>query len=95
MSTPNNGGSAFPVPPARLNNHNGDAHWDYAESGMTLRDYFAANALQGLCANSGGPIQANGMHGWGFCNCRLEDVAITAYGLADAMLAAREKGAQS
>ena len=45
--------------------------------GMTLRDYFAAKAMQGICAS--GPA-----HEWS--NSRL---AAEAYDLADAMLKAR------
>ena len=58
--------------------------------GMTLRDYFAAKAMQGLLANPGGPIQANGMSGWNWCNCTVESVADFAWHIADAMLKARE-----
>jgi hypothetical protein len=59
---------AFPAPA-------GVAH--ITEQGMTLRDYFAAAALQGICAS--GPT-----HEW--TNSRL---AAEAYDLADAMLEAR------
>jgi len=47
--------------------------------GMTLRDYFAAAALQGLLAS----IQPNQL--WSG-----DDVAVTCYRTADAMLKARE-----
>ncbi|HBL4694236.1 TPA: hypothetical protein LRL12_000402 [Citrobacter freundii] len=57
---------------------------------MTLRDYFAAKALQGLCANPGGPFQVNDMSGWAIVNCELDDIAKESYKLADAMLKARE-----
>ena len=59
--------------------------------GMTLRDYFAGQALAGLLANPGGPVQANNACGWTFANCGIHDVAQEAYGLADAMLAQRSK----
>lgn len=49
-----------------------------AEPGMTLRDYFAAKALQGMCA-------CHLSEGWS-----AEVFAEEAYGLADAMMAARE-----
>ena len=42
--------------------------------GMTLRDYFAAKAMQGLCA-----------HG----NRNAQDIAKAAYMIADVMLRAR------
>ena len=49
----------------------------YGPQGMTLRDYFAGKALQGMCA-------------WGAYEER-RDVASEAYELADAMLKAREQ----
>lgn len=58
---------------------------------VDLRDYFAAKAIQGLLANPGGPIQANGMSGWNWCNCSPEDAVNLAYSIADAMLKAREE----
>jgi hypothetical protein len=62
-------------------------HFDLAdnEHGMTLRDYFAAKAMQGLLANPKlqKEILAQGgcMSGW------IED---SAYAFADAMLKARQ-----
>lgn len=85
MSNQNNGGPAFP----ELGNVGHNSDWQ-SESGMTLRDYFAAKALQGLCANPGGPFQANDMNGWAIVNCELDDIAAESYKLADAMLKARE-----
>ena len=68
-SPSNNGGPAFP-------------HWNCAENttgGMTLRDYFAAAALQGMLANP----DFNG----------ASDAAVAGFAFrqADAMLAARER----
>lgn len=63
----------------------------YGETGMTLRDYFAAKVLQGLCANPGGPFQRNEMSGWDIVNCKYEDIVKMAYGIADTMLAERSK----
>lgn len=54
-------------------------------SGMTLRDYFAAKAMQGCWAKDGADVQK-------------KDAKITAewsYQMADAMLAAREKGSEA
>ena len=48
-------GPAFPT-------NNGPDRFNTA--GMSLRDYFAAKAMQGLMANSGGPVQASGPSGW-------------------------------
>ncbi|KAF1009529.1 MAG: hypothetical protein GAK28_00167 [Luteibacter sp.] len=50
----------------------------YFKKGMTLRDYFAAKAVQGECARED----------WSITN--LPNLARWAYELADAMLAARE-----
>ncbi len=65
------GGPAFPTV---LYEHGGES------DGMTLRDYFAAKAMQGMLAND--------------IECGPEQVPIivaSAYVLADAMLAERSK----
>jgi hypothetical protein len=49
------------------------------QTGMTLRDYFAAKAMQGYCSD---PDYKK--------DCGQEDTAISAYKMADAMLKARE-----
>jgi hypothetical protein len=79
---PNDGGPAFPLQSAGP---------DFAPgyAGMTLRDYFAAKAMQGLLANPGGPVQANAQVGWDYTNCTGDDIARVAYTMADTMLAAR------
>lgn len=78
MSEPiNTGGPAFPTEAA--NHYSGIA----ASPGMTLRDYFAAHALAGLCANAR----------WN-ATYQVEKVASSAYAMADAMLKAREGGAR-
>ena len=76
MSEIDNGGTAFP---------NGIDH------GMSLRDYFAAKAMNAVLANNGGAVQANSACGWSLCNCTFSDVAEFSYQVADAMLAEREK----
>lgn len=81
----NDGGPAFPVWEL-----NGKDQPEMTGFGMFLRDYFAAKAMQGLLANPGGAIQQNGMSGWGWCNCTVDDVAKFAWHIADAMLRARE-----
>ena len=98
MTAPN-GGPAFPL----------GAKWDDEEEsfelpqttyqGMTLRDYFAAKAMQAIVSSESSEWP------FGIDACSLaEDVvgvgnasvdfeaAICAYTIADAMLAAREKG---
>lgn len=59
--------------------------------GLTKREHFAAMAMQGLIANSGGPIQHSPMSGFNFCNCGPDDVADIAIGIADALLKGLEK----
>ena len=68
--TINNGGPAFPAPA-------GVAH--ITEQGMTLRDYFAAKAMQGMCSSD-----SHCVDGWAH-----SDIAVQAYQMADAMLRAR------
>lgn len=53
---------------------------DKYETGMTLRDYFAAAALTGLCAHSGTMNLVN-----------VESTVSRSYEIADAMLNQREK----
>jgi len=79
------GGPAFPV------EHRTSTGYVKQEFGISLRDYFAAKALQGLCSNPGGPIQSSAQSGWALVNCNESNVAGTAYWLADAMLRARLK----
>lgn len=71
--TPNDGGPAFP--PSIATTPMGDA---YSENGMSLRDWFAGQALSGYLADPGchGPDQA----------------AAICYQYADAMIAERSKG---
>jgi hypothetical protein len=52
--------------------------------GMSLRDYFAAKAMQGMITTSGHPALL------GLDGCEL-DTAKAAYKMADAMLAARSQ----
>lgn len=65
---------AFPVPTDAIGNHP-----DY--QGMTLRDYFAGQALAGMCAS-----KFSSPHG-----CYEHQWATRAYEFADAMLREREK----
>lgn len=76
MSKINDGGAAFPT-------FNAISHCD--EGGMTLRDYFAAKALQGMASSSywGDSVDAD--------EGNLSMVATHAYAMADAMLSAREQ----
>lgn len=57
----------------------------------TLRDEFAMAALQGIMANSGGPLQSNPMSGWGLTNTNEDSIAAFVWEIADAMMKQREK----
>jgi hypothetical protein len=77
----NTGGPAFPFPAYTYPN----GEINHGEGGMTLRDYFAAKAMQGLMGRS----WANTATGKFPEN--LHDIwATAAYQMADAMLKARE-----
>lgn len=76
----NTGGPAFP----ELGNVGCNSDWQ-SESGMTLRDYFAAKAMQGWLASF--PADACHPSVSGVC----DKVAKQSYELADAMLKTREE----
>jgi hypothetical protein len=67
MSNKNTGGPAFPTTKPL-------EHWGDPNQGMTLRDYFAAKAMQGLMDAA----------------MPMPEIADAAYAMADAMLKARE-----
>lgn len=73
MSSTNTGGPAFPIP------LNDGETWlgEYSANGMTLRDYFAAKAMQGLMVDVDQP--------------RCDYIAAVAYEMADAMMKARNE----
>ncbi len=75
------GGQAFPRQQWEYDGQNNVLQ--YQEEGMTLRDYFAAKAMQGMLANPGMWDLINEKH--------AQSVAIDAFQVADAMLKAREE----
>jgi len=81
MKTPSNdGGAAFPVM--------------YVSEGMTLRDYFAGQALAAICSGievEVDELDANGKYADHNMKMLHDCAGIRAYGYADAMLAARER----
>jgi len=68
MSDTNTGGPAFPCPTISIGQH----------QGMTLRDYFAAKAMQAILSDGS----------WHGHTCKT--AALESYEMADAMLKARE-----
>ena len=68
VDSTNTGGPAFPTPAHNLSN-----------DGMTLRDYFAAKAMQAFTTHVG----------WKVTQELFEEIAEGAYRQADAMLKAR------
>lgn len=76
MSALGDGGLAFPIysTPESFDEH----------GGMTLRDYFAAKALQGMLSNPGSDSSGT------WQDAESSAVAGAAYDYADAMLKARQ-----
>jgi len=86
MGNLDNGGYAFPIPNADFQTFAPSTVEEYKriQSGMTLRDYFAAKAMAGWLASFPASESHPVVSG-------LEDkVASYSYALADAMLKARE-----
>jgi hypothetical protein len=87
MKQINNGGPAFPViPPCDIEGAIASG-FPYPDSGMTLRDYFAAKAMQSLVASW--------QNAHDVTYERLNATAEGSYMLADAMLAARQQGGEA
>lgn len=72
----NTGGPAYPL--------NWEKQGEFWAFGMTLRDYFAAKAMQGMLSSGNLPKSVTN-----------EVIALEAYYLADAMLIAREPKSES
>lgn len=78
MSKKNDGGYAFPMEATDA------TAWKDCNQGMTLRDYFAAKAMQSalLAAKPENPVERMDIY--------AQSVAEISYEMADAMLRARE-----
>ena len=72
-----NGGAAYPIP----NTYHSNGQIDYGQNGMTLRDYFAAAALNGFATNSETVASERELAEW-------------SYSIADKMIEARKGGGQ-
>lgn len=75
MNMINDGGPAFPLPVEDLQCR---SRFESGYGGMTLRDYFAAKAMQSLVSKHG------------FISDEINFAAEHSYEIADAMLKARE-----
>lgn len=84
------GGSAFPMVDTEYN-INAGAREVYSHGGMTLRDYFAAKAMNGLAPLAFKPTNGDvdGLSEIGLLMAK--DLAVVVYQIADAMLAERAK----
>jgi len=82
----NDGGPAFPIPLESGQTWQAMGLCD----GMTLRDYFAAKAMQGFCANPA-VFAHNDRSGWGLVNCTESQLVDICYGMAGLMIEQRGK----
>lgn len=87
------GGPAFPRPAYEIESETRDTViWGSGQSGMTLRDYFAAKALAAIMTNpcpDSEPPEVDGLDD--INEIRAARVKV-AYSYADLMLEARKKG---
>jgi hypothetical protein len=81
MSEKQTGGPAFPIPHSVVDAN--DPLFKIGSAGMTLRDYFAAKAMQAMVAAT---YTEHGEHKPNYCRWH----AGHAYEMADAMLEARK-----
>jgi hypothetical protein len=79
MSTMNDGGSAFPIPHTIVDAN--DLCFKLGQSGMTLRDYFAAKAMQAYITAYVNTGKQEPDHSY---------IPVWSYETADEMLKARE-----
>ena len=86
MSTKSNGGPAFPIP---------NLEDDPSFNGMTLRDYIAIDAMNGMITAPNFSEDGSHVVGWLAENLPFTGgwkgrIAVAAYAMADEMLKARE-----
>jgi len=74
------GGQAFPRPDVVWTTPDGEQNGTEGCEGMTLRDYFAAKAMQGLIIKFSGAAGYTSVH-----------IATDAYTIADSVLKERDK----
>ena len=78
------GGPAFPTP----DTHHPDGQIQYGANGMSLRDWFAGQALVGMLSGYVGNLNRTCT---GIVNIDPRSISV-AYDIADIMLRARERG---
>jgi hypothetical protein len=86
MTKKETGGPAFPTPRIEVNNEGVITGFSVMDDGMTLRDYFAAKAMQGL-------IERETTRAFNFETYKDDPwrVALWAYDVADQMLRVRSE----
>lgn len=82
----NDGGPAFPEGGNNINS----GYWEIY-GGMSLRDYFAAKAMQGLLCNSEVERYRQTIDGRVSESRQIEAISQMCYEMADAMLKSREE----
>ena len=94
MNARDDGGPAFARPGYSWTDVRGDFNLDNGETGMSLRDYFAAKIIEGWCAGEIDELHDFNPHWEGYKGGIPEEYANAsrrAFLLADAMLAERVK----
>lgn len=87
MTTKTDGGPAYPLP---VNDEQCRARFESGYGGMSLRDYFAAKALPLAFERYHYNLTKDLGDEWHWKDSDWEGVAYLAYGLADAMIKARD-----
>lgn len=89
MSNTNTGGPAFPI--QGHSTRNGQGFQFVMADGMTLRDYFAAKAMQAfITLHEQALVRDGACYDWSKDGSSSEIVSEQSYGVADAMLKARK-----
>jgi len=84
-----NGGPAFPQVDTVWNPDAEEREVRTTAEGISVRDYFAAKAMQGFCANPA-VFARDELSGWALVNASEDKLSGYAYYIADAMLQARD-----
>ena len=91
------GGPAFPTTVRNHHDPETGSQWsEHIDQGMTMRDYFAAKAMQGIISAPHGTYDDETAAVYlsddlGFSGGRRGRIAAASYAMADAMMKAREE----